>query len=168
MTVKNITLIDRKTNRNLKACHRGAEERFLRERLAHRERSSERKRMGHVGCVVSSPRLQAFRTAATIFRASAGAAQQKNKLQIISGQDAMLGSRLISGRGEFFTPGGVRPSREIVVHDRKRPLADREIVCVKRPVQERCFPQSLNSNHAHTIRGGQQARFNSSAGHSSA
>ena len=164
MTVTNQTLIDRKTNRNLKACHKGAEERFLRARLAHRERSSERERMGHVGCVVSSPRLQAFRTAAKQSPA-AGATQQQLLRQCSS---TLPCSRFGSASGDFLTPGGVGQKREInVVHvlytDRSQ---TGKKVCVTYPAQARCFPQSLNSNHAHIIRGGQQARFKSSAGFS--
>ena len=104
MTVTNQTLIDRKTNRNLKACHRGAEERFLRERLAACKRSPERKQSG-VGCVVQTIAMAAgVQDSGLNISASAGAAQQStNCIQVDSTRSWVLGSfpgEAISSRRE--------------------------------------------------------------------
>jgi hypothetical protein len=162
MTVK-LNLIDRKKTRNLKACHTSAEERLLRRRLAHSKRSSERARVGHVGCVVSSPRLQVFRTAAKQSPA-AGATQQQLLRQCSS---TLPCSRFGSASGDFLTPGGVGKTRKRnVVHVYTDRSQTGKKVCVTHPAQVRCFPLSLNLNDAHILWGGRQTRFNSSAGFS--
>jgi hypothetical protein len=145
MTVK-LNLIDRKKTRNLKACHTSAEERLLRRRLAHSKRSSERARVGHVGCVVQNHRLGRRRSEQRPQSPAAGAAQQPLLRQYIPLPCSWVGS----ASGDFLTPRGVRRERTgFMIRPARRP----GIVCVISPCAGAELPFISNLN-AHNIREG--------------
>ena len=155
MTDHILTLIDRKKKRSLKNCHRGAVERFHRERLAACKRSPERKQSG-VGCVVQTIAMAAgVQDSGHNISASAGAAQQKtNCIQVDSTRSWVLGSfpgEAISSRREAL---GIRENRSFMIEvTARRPgYSLRHMPCAGA-----LLPPISKSNHAHITNPGREA-----------